>query len=150
MLWLYRPRLNRPISEMAGQVSTRGRVPSKVDQATKRQPGKGVPKINAEAKEVSRTTANGIEGPARIQSSPVIRTETRALGFGIQTGRLRDKIKTDPDAGLHPLRHTFLTGAGEYTDVFTLQYIAAHDTHQDRRCGMCTLGRSQSAGCSVG
>jgi len=45
-----------------------------------------------------------------------------------QMGRLRAKIKTDPDAGLHTLRHTFLTEAGEYTDAFTLQYIAGHDT----------------------
>jgi integrase len=47
-------------------------------------------------------------------------------------GRLRekllhDKINLDPDAGLHALRHTFLTKAGEYTDAFTLQYIAGHD-----------------------
>jgi integrase len=45
-----------------------------------------------------------------------------------QMGRLRDKIKTDPDAGLHTLRHTLLTEAEEYTDAFTLQYIAGHDT----------------------
>jgi integrase len=45
-----------------------------------------------------------------------------------QMGRLRDKIKTNPDAGLHALRHTFLTEAGEYTGAFTLQYIAGHDT----------------------
>jgi hypothetical protein len=31
------------------------------------------------------------------------------------------------DAGLHALRHTFLTEAGEYTDPFTLQYVAGHD-----------------------
>ena len=34
-------------------------------------------------------------------------------------------------AGLHgrlALRHTFLTEAGEYTDPFTLQYVAGHDT----------------------
>ena len=43
-------------------------------------------------------------------------------------GRLRDKIKTDPDAGLHTLRHTFFTEAGEYTDAFTLQNIAGHNT----------------------
>ena len=48
-------------------------------------------------------------------------------------GRLRekllhDKINLDPDAGLHALRHTFLTKAGAYTDAFTLQYIAGHDT----------------------
>ena len=40
----------------------------------------------------------------------------------------RDKIKLDPDAGLHTLRHTFLTEAGEHTDAFTLQYIVGHDT----------------------
>jgi integrase len=40
----------------------------------------------------------------------------------------RDKIKLDPDAGLHTLRHTFLTEAGEHTDAFTLQYIAGHDS----------------------
>jgi integrase len=40
----------------------------------------------------------------------------------------RDKIIIDPDAGLHTLRHTFLTEAGEHTDAFTLQYIAGHDT----------------------
>ena len=39
-------------------------------------------------------------------------------------------IKSKPvrNAGLHTLRHTFLTEAGEYTDAFTLQYIAGHDT----------------------
>jgi integrase len=50
-----------------------------------------------------------------------------------EMGRLReklarDKIKLDPDAGLHTLRHRFLTEAGEHTDAFTLQYIAGHDT----------------------
>jgi integrase len=48
--------------------------------------------------------------------------------FESQMGRLRDKIKTDSDTGLRTLRHTFLTEAGEYTDAFTLQYIAGHDT----------------------
>jgi hypothetical protein len=33
----------------------------------------------------------------------------------------------DGDAGLHAMRHTFLTEAGEYTDPFTLQYVAGHD-----------------------
>jgi len=32
------------------------------------------------------------------------------------------------DAGLHALRHTFLTEAGEHTDPFTLQYVAGHDS----------------------
>lgn len=44
-----------------------------------------------------------------------------------QIGSLRKKIKTHLDAGLHGLRHTFLTEAGEYTDPFTLQYVAGHD-----------------------
>jgi integrase len=34
----------------------------------------------------------------------------------------------DPDARLHTLRHTFLTEAGEHTDVVKLQYFAGHDT----------------------
>jgi integrase len=45
-----------------------------------------------------------------------------------QMGRLRRQIEPHPDAGLHALRHTFLTEAGEYTDPFTLQYVAGHDT----------------------
>ena len=44
-----------------------------------------------------------------------------------QITRVRKKITTHPDAGLHALRHTFLTEAGEYTDPFTLQYVAGHD-----------------------
>lgn len=44
-----------------------------------------------------------------------------------QIGELRKKIKTHADAGLHGLRHTFLTEAGEYADPFTLQYVAGHD-----------------------
>jgi integrase len=42
-------------------------------------------------------------------------------------GALKTRIKTHPDAGLHGLRHTFLTEAGEHTDPFTLQYTAGHD-----------------------
>ena len=45
----------------------------------------------------------------------------------VQIAKVRDKIKTHPDAGLHALRHTFLTEAGECTDPFTLQYVAGHD-----------------------
>jgi integrase len=45
----------------------------------------------------------------------------------VQMAKLREKIKTHPDAGLHALRHTFLTEAGECTDPFTLQYVAGHD-----------------------
>jgi integrase len=55
---------------------------------------------------------------------------TQPLGAWIletQMGALRTRIKTHPDAGLHGLRHTFLTEAGEHTDPFTLQYAAGHD-----------------------
>jgi integrase len=45
-----------------------------------------------------------------------------------QMGRVRSQIKSHPDSGLHALRHTFLTEAGQYTDPFTLQYVAGHDT----------------------
>jgi integrase len=44
-----------------------------------------------------------------------------------QITRVRKKITTHADAGLHALRHTFLTEAGEHTDPFTLQYVAGHD-----------------------
>ena len=44
-----------------------------------------------------------------------------------RSGDLRKMIQTHPDAGLHGLRHTFLTEAGEHTDPFTLQYVAGHD-----------------------
>ena len=44
-----------------------------------------------------------------------------------QMGRLRGKIQIDPDAGIHTLRHTFLTEAGEDTDALTLQDIAGQD-----------------------
>ena len=46
----------------------------------------------------------------------------------VQMGRLRSRIQPHADAGLHALRHTFLTEAGQYTDPFTLQYVAGHDT----------------------
>lgn len=43
-------------------------------------------------------------------------------------GALRTRIQTHPDAGLHGLRHTFLTDAGGCTNPFTLQYVAGHDS----------------------
>jgi integrase len=55
---------------------------------------------------------------------------TKPLGPWVleeQISQIRKKIKTHPDAGLHAMRHTFLTEAGEYTDPFTLQYVAGHD-----------------------
>jgi integrase len=59
------------------------------------------------------------------------RDRSRPLGGWVledQMGRLRSQIHPHADAGLHALRHTFLTEAGEYTDPFTLQYVAGHDT----------------------
>jgi len=51
----------------------------------------------------------------------------RVLGARRADGTAAQKIKTHADASLHGLRHTFLTEAGEYTDPFTLQYVAGHD-----------------------
>ena len=59
--------------------------------------------------------------------------------------------------GLHALRHTFLTEAGEYTDPFTLQYVAGHDNIKTTMryvtpaggCGpqvVCATGRLAAAG----
>jgi integrase len=43
-----------------------------------------------------------------------------------QIGRTRKELGLDPDAGLHTLRHTFLTEKGLTVDAFTLQRIAGH------------------------
>jgi integrase len=43
-----------------------------------------------------------------------------------QLQRTRKTLNLDPDAGLHTLRHTFLTEMGRKTDTFTLQKIAGH------------------------
>jgi integrase len=99
-----------------------------IKRGLKRRARKRVLKINAEAKEVLERAGHGIKVPARIQPASSSGQKTRGLGLESQMGRLRDKITIDPDAGLHTLRHTFLTEAGEYTDAFTLQYIAGHDT----------------------
>jgi integrase len=37
------------------------------------------------------------------------------------------KYSVADHAGLHAMRHTFLTEAGEYTDPFTLQSVVGHD-----------------------
>lgn len=52
-----------------------------------------------------------------------------------QMGDLRKQIEgMHPDAGLHAMRHTFLTEAGEYIDPFTLQYVAGHDNIKTTMC----------------
>jgi len=99
-----------------------------IKRGLKRRARKRVLKINAEAKEVLEQLVADSKGQ-HVFSQP--RHPDKKLEPWVlesQMGRLRDKIKTDPDAGLHTLRHTFLTEAGEYTDAFTLQYIAGHDT----------------------
>ncbi len=99
-----------------------------IKRGLKRRARKRVLKINAEAKEVLEQLVMESKG-RHVFSQP--RHPDKKLEPWVlesQMGRLRDKIKTDPDAGLHTLRHTFLTEAGEYTDAFTLQYIAGHDT----------------------
>ena len=99
-----------------------------IKRGLKRRARKRVLKINAEAKEVLEQLVMESEG-RHVFSQP--RHPDKKLEPWVlesQMGRLRDKIKTDPDAGLHTLRHTFLTEAGQYTEAFTLQYIAGHDT----------------------
>jgi integrase len=83
-----------------------------------------------------QSTQAGRPNPSAAMSSASLAIPTRTSSAGYSNrkwGRLReklahDKIVVDPDAGLHTLRHTFLTEAGEHTDAFTLQYIAGHDT----------------------
>jgi len=84
----------------------------------------------------SRSSKTSSHNPSAVTCSASPRHPDQKLQPWVlesEMGRLReklarDKIMVDPDAGLHTLRHTFLTEAGEYTDAFTLQYIAGHDT----------------------
>ena len=83
--------------------------------------------IDAEMKAVLETLLKKSECDS-VFTSP--QDPTKPLGPWVleeQIGQVRKKIKTHADAGLHALRHTFLTEAGEYTDPFTLQYVAGHD-----------------------
>jgi integrase len=99
-----------------------------IKRGLKRRARKRILEINAEMKDV-------LEGLFAISRCEYVFTHptdpTRPLAPWVletQIGALRKKIKTHPDAGLHGLRHTFLTEAGEHTDPFTLQYVAGHDT----------------------
>ena len=99
-----------------------------IKRGLKRRARKRVLKINVAAKEVLERLVT--ESKCRQVFSQPSHPDKK-LGPWVlesQMGRVRDKIRVDPDAGLHTLRHTFLTEAGEYTDAFTLQYIAGHDT----------------------
>jgi integrase/recombinase XerD len=99
-----------------------------IKRGLKRRAKKRVLKINAEAKGVLEQLVMKSEG-RHVFSQP--RHPDKKLEPWVlesHMGRLRVKIRTDTDAGLHTLRHTFLTEAGEYTDAFALRYIAGHDT----------------------
>jgi hypothetical protein len=53
--------------------------------------------------------------------------------------------------GLHALRHTFVTDAGEYTSPFTLQYVAGHDNIKtSMRCIHSWEGCGPPAGYTAG
>jgi hypothetical protein len=102
-----------------------------IKRGLKRRARKRTLGMNAEMKEV-------LEGLLAISRCAYVFTHptdlTRPLGPWVletQIGALREKIKTHPDAGLHGLRHAFLTQAGERTDPFTLQYVAGHDNIKD-------------------
>lgn len=53
-------------------------------------------------------------------------TPLTSHALGGQASRMKEKGGFHEDAGLHTLRHTFLTEMGELTDPFTLQRIAGH------------------------
>lgn len=66
-----------------------------------------------------------------IMLLPIRMTRPSLLGAWIletQMTALKKKIHAHSDAGIHACRHTFLTEAGKYTDPFTLQYVAGHDS----------------------
>lgn len=104
-----------------------------IKRGLKRRARKRVLKINEEVKEVLERLVS--ESKCRHVFSQPRHRDLKLEPWVLESemGRLReklarDKIRIDSDAGLHTLRHTFLTEAGEYTDAFTLQYIAGHDT----------------------
>ena len=103
-----------------------------IKRGLKRRARKRVLKINEEVKEVLERLVT--ESKCRHVFSQPRHRDLKLEPWVLESemGRLRemarDKIKIDSDAGLHTLRHTFLTEAGEYTDAFTLQYIAGHET----------------------
>jgi integrase len=104
-----------------------------IKRGLKRRARKRILKINAESKTVFENLIS--QSKCRHVFSQPLHPDQKLEPWVLESemGRLReklapDKIKVDPDAGLHTLRHTFLTEAGEHTDAFTLQYIAGHDT----------------------
>src|SRR6266849_5818246 len=104
-----------------------------IKRGLKRRARKRVLKINQESKSVLETLIT--QSKCRYVFSQPRHPDQKLQPWVLESemGRLReklarDKINLDPDAGLHTLRHTFLTESGEHTDAFTLQYIAGHDT----------------------
>ena len=104
-----------------------------IKRGLKRRARKRVLKINQESKSVLESLIS--QSRCRHVFSQPRHPDQKLQPWVLESemGRLReklarDKMKLDLDAGLHTLRHTFLTEAGEHTDAFTLQYIAGHDT----------------------
>jgi hypothetical protein len=104
-----------------------------IKRGLKRRARKRVLKINKESQSVLENLIS--QSKCRYVFSQPRHPDRKLEPWILESemGRLReklarDKIKLDPDAGLHTLRHTFLTEAGEHTDAFTLHYIAGHDT----------------------
>ena len=99
-----------------------------IKRGLKRRARKRELQINREMKEILEKLISASKSK-HVFTSPI--DPTKPLGPWVleeQMARLRDKIETHPDAGLHTLRHTFLTEAGAHTDPFTLQYVAGHDS----------------------
>ena len=104
-----------------------------IKRGLKRRARKRVLKINKESQSVLENLIS--QSKCRYVFSQPRHPDRKLEPWILESemGRLReklarDKIKLDSDAGLHTLRHRFLTEAGEHTDAFTLQYIAGHDT----------------------
>ncbi|HYU46918.1 MAG TPA: site-specific integrase, partial [Terriglobales bacterium] len=99
-----------------------------IKRGLKRRARKRELQINREMKEILEKLIAASQSKY-VFTSPI--DPTKPLGPWVledQMAQLRKKIDTHPDAGIHTLRHTFLTEAGQYTDPFTLQYVAGHDS----------------------
>jgi integrase len=83
-----------------------------IKRGLKRSARKRVLKINEETKQVLETLVS--ESRCRHVYSQLRHPDKKLEPWVLesQMGRLRGKIKTDPDAGLHTLRHTFLPRPG--------------------------------------
>jgi integrase len=98
-----------------------------IKRGLKRRARKRTLEIDLEMKEVLEVLLATSEGDYVFTHPGKPKARLGAWVLETQMGELRTRIQTHPDAGLHGMRHTFLTEAGEHTDPFTLQYIAGHD-----------------------